>query len=116
MYKLSLSQMATKCELYNAVTVNIAGIEQQQYNLDEKMPEFFCDFKSYGGTEVQVNGVITVQDTALIKTRFYPEIVASSRIKVLKTGKVYEVLGAPEDIENRGMWMQFKVRLVDGGA
>ena len=25
MYKLSLSQMVTKCELYNAVTVNTAG-------------------------------------------------------------------------------------------
>lgn len=72
--------------------------------------------KTYGGTETTENGVYTVLDTAQIETWYRPDVKADCRIKILSTGSVYEVIGKPENIDMRCMFVRFKVRAIEGGA
>lgn len=76
---------------------------------------FYCTFKTFGGTETVVNGVTVVEDTAAVETWFDPDILAEGFVKD-ESGKVYEILGTPEDIEQRHLHMKFKIRAVRGGA
>lgn len=71
-------------------------------------------FRSFGGTEREVNGVLSVEDTAVVETWYRPDIKADCRIKVLENGNEYEILGVPEDIEMRHQILRFKVRRVQG--
>lgn len=75
-----------------------------------------CSFKTYGGTESTVNGVVTVIDTAIVETWFRPDIKSDCRIKNLQSGQVYEIIGKPENINMRNQFVKFKVKAVEGGA
>lgn len=81
---------------------------------EEGAPTFFGTFRTFGGTEVNDNNVITIMDTATITTWFRPDIKANCRIKVLDTGEVFEIIGTPENIYMRNQFMQFKVQHVGG--
>lgn len=76
----------------------------------------FCNFSTYGGTESTVNGLLVVEDTAEVTTWFEPDITSADRIRLLETNTDYEIIGEPENIENRRQEMTFKVRRVKGGA
>lgn len=73
-----------------------------------------CSFKTYGGTESTTNDVLSVIDTANIETWYRPDITSASQIKL--GTKTYEVIGEPEDIEQRHQFLKFKVRGVRGGT
>lgn len=77
---------------------------------------FPCNFSSYGGTESIVNGVLVINKTATITCRYFPEIKANCCIKLLQSNEEYEIIGEPENIEMRNMWLVFKVRQIKGGA
>lgn len=77
---------------------------------------FFGSFKTYGGTEQDVNGVFSVLDTATIETWYRPDIKSACRVAVASTGAVYEILGEPENINLRNQYLRFKVQRVKGGA
>lgn len=111
MYKPDLPYN-TPVELLNINEVKtVRGVDVPQYT---KVADIFCKFRTYGGTESTVNGVLTVVDTATVETWFRPDITASSRIEL--NDKVYEVMGEPENIEQRNQIMKFKVRSVRGGT
>lgn len=69
-------------------------------------------FKSFGGTETVINNVFTIVDTANIETFYNPEITSLSRIKKLKDGKIYEILGTPENIKERDRVLKLKVKYI----
>lgn len=93
----------------------VKGVYIKKY--DEKNGvQFFCSWKTYGGTETTTNEVYTVLDTAQIETWYKPEIKSDCRIKDLETGDIYEIIGRPEDIDRRHQFMRFKVQAVEGGA
>jgi SPP1 family predicted phage head-tail adaptor len=73
-----------------------------------------CSFKTFGGTESVVNDQLTVVDTANVETWYRPDITSASQIRV--GTKKYEVMGEPEDIEQRHQFLKFKVRGVKGGT
>ena len=75
-----------------------------------------CSFKTYGGTETEVNGVLSVIDTANVETWYRPDIQTQCRIKVLQTGGIYEIMNTPENIDLRNQFVKFKVQAVKGGA
>lgn len=77
---------------------------------------FFANFKTYGGTELTVDGILQVEETAQVVTWYRPDIVAGCRIKRAADGAVYEILGEPEDIEQRHMILKFKIRRIKGGV
>ena len=76
---------------------------------------FFGTFKTYGGTERDVNGVYSIEDTANVETWFRPDIKSDCRIG-LETGEIYDVLGEPENVNRRNQFLKFKVKRVKGGV
>lgn len=73
----------------------------------------YINFKSYGGTENAVNGVISYIDTALITTWYRSDITADCLIK-LESGAKYRIISPPENVELQGRYMTFKVERVKG--
>jgi len=103
---------------------NVAG---QYFTCTEKMVKgtlvktyaetgkpFYCSFRSFGGTELNNNGVMVVENTATIETWYDPNITAKCKIVI---GNVaYELLTEPENIAMRNKWLRFKIRAIRGGA
>lgn len=76
----------------------------------------FCNFKTFGGTESVKNDVLTIVDTANIETWFNPIIKSDCRIKLLDTGKIYDIISEVENIDMRNQFIKFKVRAVSACA
>lgn len=95
-------------------TVN--GVRKKTFPAVTSGDLFFGTFKTYGGTERDVNGVYVVEDTANIETWYRPDITSGCRIALAESGAVYEILGAPENINMRNQFLVFKVSRVKGGA
>lgn len=111
MYKPDLPYN-TLLELFNISEIKtVRGVDVPEYS---KTDDIYCKFKTYGGTESTVNGVLSVIDTANVETWYREDIVSSSRVKL--GTKVYEVMGEPENIEQRNHIIKFKVRSVRSGT
>lgn len=90
----------------------VKGVRKKIYTPEEE--PFFCSFKSFGGTEKQVNDLLVIEDTAVIETWYDPRISSECEIEV--SGIRYEILGTPENLNMRNQFMRFKVRSIRGGA
>jgi len=75
---------------------------------------FFASFRTFGGSEVEVNGVYSVESTGVLETWYRPDIKADCRIQI--DGVMYEILGTPEDIGMRHQYLSVRVRAIKGGA
>lgn len=102
----------TAVELFNPTYKTELGVTKKVY--PETGDLIFCSFKTFGGTEAVVNDVVTVVDTANVETWYRPDITSASQIRL--GNKRYEVMGEPEDIEQRHQILKFKVRGVRGGT
>lgn len=108
-------------------TENVKGVSKKTYPTIEdalsKKDEnnnsinlFFGSFKTYGGTERDVNGVYSIEDTANIETMYRPDIKANCRIARANDGAIFDIINEPEDINQRHQFLKFKVKRVKGGA
>lgn len=77
---------------------------------------FYGSFKTFGGTEREVDGAYSVENTATVETWFRPDIRSNCRIGIPATGAVYDILGEPENINMRNQFLKFKLIEVKGGA
>ena len=102
----------TPVELFNPTNEVVKGVTKKVY--PETGDVIFCSFKTYGGTETTVNGQLTVVDTANVETWYRPDITSASLIKL--GNKKYEVIGEPENIEQRNQFLKLKVRGIKGGT
>lgn len=75
----------------------------------------FCNWKSYGGTETTVNGLVSILDTANVVTWYRPDVKANCRL-MLEDGRIYEIISEPEDVEMQHRYLAFKVQRVKGGT
>lgn len=82
----------------------------------EDGPLIWCSFKTYGGTERDVNDVYSIEDTANVETWYRPDIKSNCRVTLADTGATYEIMNEPENINMRNQYCKFKVRRVKGGA
>lgn len=94
----------------------VQGVRKKAFPAPSDGSLFYGNFKTYGGTERDVNGVYSVEDTASVETYYRPDIKSECRICVLSTGAIYEIIGEPENIEMRNQYAKFKVRRIKGGA
>lgn len=92
----------------------IAGVRKKVY--PETGELIYGNFRTFGGTETTVNDVYGVESTATIETWYRPDIKSDCVILLLATNERYEILGQPENIEMRNMFLKFKVRLIGGKA
>ena len=102
----------TPVELFNPTYEMVKGVEKKVY--PETGEVIFCSFKTYGGTETTINGQLVVEDTANVETWYRPDITSASLIKL--GNKKYEVIGEPENIEQRNQFLKFKARGIKGGT
>ena len=115
-YKQS-SNYTTAAYILEPTIEKIKGVNVKTYQGVETAALIFCKAKTYGGTERVVNGVTVLEDTASIETWYRPDITAGKGFCFAHNPeKVYEILGTPENIEQRNQIMLLKVRAVKGGA
>ncbi|MED4061702.1 hypothetical protein [Priestia megaterium] len=95
------------------ISTVVSGVPKKTFPDDGDL--IFGSFKTYGGTERDVNGLYSIEDTAQIETWYRPDIKSDCRIK-LESGATYEIINEPENIEMRNQFMKFKVRRVKGGV
>ena len=93
-----------------------AGVETKSFPAVSDGIRINGNFRTYGGTDSEVNGVYSVIDTAVCETWYRPDITSACRIAVLNSGAVYEILGEPENIELRNQYLRIRLRRVQGGA
>lgn len=74
-----------------------------------------ANWKSYGGKDAVVNGVYSVIDTAVVTTRYRPDIQSNCRF-LRPDGAVYEIKGEPENVDMANRWLICKVERVKGGT
>ena len=94
----------------------INGVEKKTFPSVDRGILIFGSFRTFGGTDRNVNGLYSVENTATIDTWFRPDITSCCRIALPETGAVYEILGEPENIEMRNQYLRIKVIQVKGGA
>lgn len=111
-YKPNLPFM-TPLYLFNPTTVTAKGSTKKVY--PETGELIYCSFKTYGGTEKEVNGVIVFEATANIETKYRPDIKTDSILQT-QDGTRYEIINDPENINMRYQFLKFKVRAIKGGA
>lgn len=110
MYKPSgYEQFATPLVLQVPTFTKELGVVKRTYEPANEIL-LFASVKTYGGTESIVNGLIQIIDTMEIVTWYNPMIDAQCRIKL--DGTLWEVLGTPEDIEQRHVYCKFKVKRI----
>ena len=108
------AQMTTPLKLQQPDNATSYGVNTKTYKDVEGV--IMANFKTFGGTETNNNGVLSIEDTAQVVCWYRPDIKADCRIVLLSTGEAYEILGTPENIEQRNMFLKFKVRRIRGGA
>ena len=81
----------------------------------EPIETFFGSFRTFGGTETTSNGTLVVENTAIVETWFNPDITGDCNIQT-SNGQIYEILGTPENIQMRSVYMRFKIRAIKGGV
>ena len=104
---------AVPMSLYIPTTTTSKGSAKKTY--PKTGEQIFCRFRTFGGTETTVNGVLVVENTATVETWYRPDIKSDCVLKDV-SGLSYEILGTPEDIEQRHQFLRFKVRAIKGSA
>lgn len=94
----------------------VSGVQVKTFPSADNGVRMNGSFKTYGGTDRDVNGVYSVEDTAVIETWYDPRVRSECRIYVPGTGGTYEILGEPENIGLRNQFIRMKVRRLKGGA
>lgn len=108
------AQMTTAMRLQVPTSKRVNGVLVKEFT---DVPEIvFVNFKTFGGTERLNNDVYIVEDTAQIVCWYRPDIKANCRMVRLSDGAVYDIIGEPENLEMRNMFLKFKIRRVKGGA
>ena len=100
---------------------NINGVNKKSYpSIKEAIKDennlFFGSFKTYGGTEKNINGVYSIEDTANIETWYRPDIQSNCRIARANDNAIFDIINEPEDINQRHQFLKFKVKRLKGGA
>lgn len=96
-------------------TDTVMGVTVNTYA--EKGILFNGSFATYGGTERAVNGLYSVEDTATVETWYRPDFAASGRVALANNpAKLYQIVGEPEDIEQRHQFTKMRLTRVQGGA
>ena len=114
-YKPSLP-FSTPLIVLKPTYTKVAGVRSKTFPDLKDGFQINGSFKTYGGTERNVDGIYSIIDTAVIDTWFRPDITSDCMIVVPSTNAMYEILGEPENIEMRNQYMKFKVQRIAGGA
>ena len=108
-----IGEVRTPVKLLKAKDTTYNGVTR--YTYEDNNDIIYVNWKTYGGTETTINGVISIADTAQVVTWYRPDVLAKDRLQ-LENGKIYEIISEPENIDNCNCYLKFKVERVKGGA
>lgn len=91
------------------------GVRTLKYPAADKGELIFVNWKTYGGTENNINGIISIVDTAQVTTWFRPDIAVDCIVE-LQDGRQYKIISEPENIEMQNKYCVFKVERVKGSG
>jgi hypothetical protein len=111
MYKV-LERLTTPISLIKQERVKDGGYTEIKES--ESSEILWCSWKSYGGTESDIDGLSLFQDTAKIECRYHPQIKQNDIVKNLLTNKKYQIISVPDDINQLHQYLQFKVKRLAG--
>lgn len=106
-------------KLLSPVYTTSRGVQMKTYPDPETVSDDFIimgSFKTFGGTDKVVNGVLSIENTAAIETWWRPDIKSDCAVGLLETGEIYEIMADPEDVERRHQFMILKVKRIKGGV
>lgn len=109
----AIDELHTPVKLLIPTFTKYNGVRTAAYPEDGDV--IFVNWKGYGGTEREVNGVYSVIDTATVTTWFRPDISSDCRL-MREDGTVYRIMQEPENVELRGQFCVFKVERIKGGV
>lgn len=93
----------------------VKGVTQKIFPDPKDVEEvMFVGFRTFGGTESNVNEVYTIYDTAVIDAWYDPRITARCRVYDIESDSTWDIISDPEDIGRRHQFVQFKIRKVGG--
>ena len=70
---------STPVMLLKAEKENVKGVEKRIW---KDVGIIYVSFKTYGGTDTNVNGIYTVVDTASVETWYRPDITAQCAVRL----------------------------------
>lgn len=97
----------------------INGVRKKTYPAVDDVSDdliILASFRTFGGTETTINGVYSIEKTAVVETNYRPDITSDCQIYVIDTKETYEIIGDPENIEMRNRTTKFKVKKISGKA
>ena len=106
-----MAQLTTPFRIYTSKIVNQLGKRDKAFFPIEY--NSFGNFSSYGGTEVEINGVVVIEETATITCWYDANITNTSRLERLTDGAMFEVMNV-ENVEMRNQVMIIKAKRVSG--
>ena len=109
----AINELRTAVKLLKPTYTTYNGVATPTYPKDGDV--IFVNWKTYGGTEQTVNGVLSIIDTADITTWYRPDIKADCRL-LRQDGKIYRIISEPENTDDNNIFLEFKVERVKGGA
>ena len=109
----SINELRTPVKLLTPTYSKHNGVSKPNYPSDGDL--LFVNWKTYGGTESTVNGVVSIIDTAVVTTWFRPDIRPDCCL-IREDGKTYRIISEPENCDMGNMYCTFKVERLKGGA
>lgn len=103
-------------KLLTPTTIVVKGVTKKVFSDPEESYLFYGSFRTFGGTESNVNNIYSIVDTATIDTWYDPRFTADCRIYLADSGVTYEIMATPENIEMRNQYLQIRCRRLGGGA
>lgn len=107
--------------LLTPTTTTVSGVLKKTFPtmaeaLEDTRNIIYCSFKTYGGTERDVNGVYSIIDTANVETWYRPDIQSDCRVARATDGAMFEIINEPENINMMNQFLRFKLKRIKGGA
>lgn len=98
-------------QLLKHTNTNVKGVNVESYTEDFKA---WCSLIQYGTNEINFTDLKANQNSWSFESYYSSKIKAGDRIKILKTGEIYDIVGTPENVRMRNMYIKFKMVLTNG--
>lgn len=95
-------------------TTTVKGVPKKTWPDASEAPIINGSFKTYGGTDTTSNDLTVVLDTAVIDTWYRPDITSDCRLMIIENSQIYEITGAPEDIDMRHQYLRIRAKRTGG--
>jgi len=110
MWRPNVQQFTTPIRVQRRIETTVNGAPKVSY-VDADPALDFCNWKGKGGTESTQSGALVVEDTAEVVMWYRPDLSQKDRLLLNDNPELaYEIIGPPDNVEQRNMYMILKVR------